>query len=175
MTVDELLTPLFSTTWGQRLGYGVAGLMAIVVLVAVIDTWVDWYHDVTLTAPSLTLQQNNASDSVLQQVALIPSMHLFGKYGVNTDGFIPVTALQIRLVGVIKAIPENFSKVIISESGKPSSVYQVGDVLESGVRIEGVSDDGVILENAGHLEKLPLQRPTLLFKDGPKPLLPREE
>ncbi|OAI47037.1 hypothetical protein AYO45_06000 [Gammaproteobacteria bacterium SCGC AG-212-F23] len=168
----ELLTPLFSTEWGRRGSYAAVVLAGLLLLSALIQTVTEWYNDVGLvfsSPKSVTL-----SDSLLQQVAEIPNMHLFGQYGVE-NGFLPVTALQIHLVGVLKATPEEASRVIISEAGKPGRVYQVGDVLESGVRIEAITDDGVILENAGHMEKLPLQRPALLFQGKPKALLQEEE
>jgi hypothetical protein len=49
-------------------------------------------------------------------------------------------------------------------SGQPSKIYQVGDSLPYGVKVHEITHDAVILENGGHLEKLPMTREKLKFK-----------
>ena len=87
------------------------------------------------------------------------------------SAILPVTSLQIRLIGVIKSTPDTFSRVIISESNQPGKIYSVGDSLpSSGVKIYAITAEGVILDNSGRLEKLPLQRTPLMFQGMPKSL-----
>jgi type II secretory pathway component PulC len=158
---EELLAPLFATEWGLRASWGAAGLFALLFLVTLIKTGDAWYQDFVITH-SQSRTHVASKDNMMQMIAQIPEEHLFGKVGLN--GSVPITSLQLRLIGVIKSDPENFSRVIISESGQPGKVYGIGDSLPSGITINSIVDDGVILENDGRLEKLPLQRSPLVLE-----------
>ena len=147
--------------------------MGLLLLWLLFTTLANWRHDFVLIHPQKIESKNVlVGDELNKLIENIPSDHIFGQSG--TGAHLPVTSLQIRLVGVIKAVPESFSRVIISEGGKPGKVYKVGDRLSSGVIINAITSDGVILDNGGRLEKLPLQRPPLLFQGKPKPLLQEE-
>ncbi len=170
--IDELLSPLLTTTWGRRAGLGVTIVMALFVFITFVGMIFSWKNDIQLTQTE-PLHENRmeAGDQLSKLIAQIPERHLFGKYGVLESAFLPVTSLQIHLIGVIKATPEKFSRVIISESNQPGKIYQVGDRLpSSGVKIYAITQDGVILDNAGQYEKLPLSRTQLEFQGMPKPL-----
>ena len=172
--VDELLSPLLTTEWGRRTGLGVSIGMGILAIILFVHTLFTLYSDIRLaqshTQPSgNSLQTNNQLASLITQ---LPEWHLFGKYGVvEQSAILPVTSLQIRLIGVIKSTPEKFSRVIISEENQPGKIYSTGDTLPStGVRIYAITQEGVVLDNSGRLEKLPLPRPPLIFQGMPKPL-----
>jgi general secretion pathway protein C len=172
--VEELLSPLFSNPWGRRAGLFVMVLMALLTLATLIDMAFEWRSDIKLTqsvANPNEVKIDHASQ-LQKQIAQIPEWHLFGKYGVAESAMLPVTSLQIRLLGVIKSSPEKLSRVIISESGQPGKIYEVGDTLPStGVKVYSITVDGVVLDNSGRLEKLPLQRMQLQFQGMPKSLL----
>jgi len=93
-------------------------------------------------------------------------LRLFGNtYSKNGD--VPISDLELRVTGIVKVENETVgsaSKAYISISGQPSKIFQVGDSLPYGVKVHDISFDAVILENGGHLEKLPLPRETLEFK-----------
>lgn len=172
--VDDLLSPLLTTPWGRRAGWGVLIVMSALTLITLIQMAVTWRGDIrlihsTISKRDISSQTNNPLASL---IAHLPEWHLFGKYGVvEQSAILPVTRLQIQLVGVIKSIPEQFSRVIISESNQPGKIYKVGDKLpSSGVKIYAITVEGVVLDNSGRLEKLPLQRTPLLFQKMPKPL-----
>lgn len=171
---DELLSPLLTTTWGRRTSLGAMILMAVLIFATFIDMIMTWRSDfnITQTAPNSMSHNNDTINETAKLIALIPERHLFGKYGIVEEAsLLPVTSLQIHLVGVIKANPAKLSRVIISESSAPAKVYQVGDKLPStGVKIYAITPDGVILDNSGRLEKLPLLRTQLEFQGMPKPL-----
>ncbi len=173
--IDELLSPLLTTTWGRRAGLSMLGLMMILACIAFIHMIWTFGSDIRLARLSSNQNANRsqANDILANLIAEIPQWHLFGKYGVvKQSAILPVTRLQIRLVGVIKATPDKFSRVIISESNQPGKIYEVGDTLPtSGVKVYAIAPDGVILNNAGRLEKLPLERTPLLFQGKPKSLL----
>ncbi len=169
--IDELLSPLFTTTWGRRAGWGVLIIMVVLIFIAFIQALFTWYGDIALMQSHSNQNKNTAqeNDQLAKQIAQIPEWHLFGKQGEST--ILPVTSLQIHLVGVIKATPEQFSRVIISESNQPGKIYGIGDTLpSSGVKIYAITSEGVVLDNGGRLEKLPLQRTPLIFQGMPKSL-----
>jgi type II secretory pathway component PulC len=169
---EELFAPLFATEWGRRASWGTVGLFGLLLIITIIQTSVSWHDDFFITHKHASTNVAHPSDDVMLAISKIPEEHLFGNVGV-ANGTVPVTSLQLRLVGVIKS--EKISRVIISESGQPGKVYSIGDSLPSGITVNSVVDDGVILDNGGHLEKLPLQRKSLTFQGVPKALFDKEE
>lgn len=170
---DELLSPLLTGARSRRVGLLVLTVMIILLLVMFFHVLSSLHADIKLLQSLGTKKTFSTTDNgTVGLITQIPEWHLFGKYAVmeKTD-VLPVTSLQLQLIGVIKATPETFSRVIISEAGQPGKVYQTGDKLSSGVRIYAISEDGVILENEGRLEKLLLRRSPLLFRGLPESLL----
>jgi type II secretory pathway component PulC len=113
----------------------------------------------TPVAPVLTkTNQDNA------MIASISGDHIFGKS--SNLGQMPVTNLQMKVTGIVKVSEQSglTSKVYISVSGQASKIYKVGDNLPYGVKIYEITPDAVVLENDGHLEKLPLPREKIIFK-----------
>lgn len=126
-----------------------------------------WHSDWEIAHQVVTTHTTfNSTDEISSMIAAIPEDHLFGKAYVKS-GDVPVSDLQLRVTGIVKVHHEHegsVSKVYISSSGQPSKIYQVGDTLPYGVKIYEITVDAVILENGGHLEKLPLPREPLQFK-----------
>ncbi len=175
--VEEILSPLFTTEWGRRAGLGVVIIAGFLLFITIIQSLFTWHADFILSRSatvSSAANKHNEND-VGQLIAHIPDRHLFGRQGIVEKGdVLPITSLQLHLMGVIKAVPETLSRVIISEHGQPGKVYQIGDTLPSGVTIEAITKDGVILENGGRLEKLPLPRLPLNFQGMPKSLISKD-
>jgi type II secretory pathway component PulC len=170
--LDEIVLPFLTGPWGRRLCWGALTLACLLFLISLVKTPLNWYSDSKLirseVVAELPVLQIQSADLIRE----IPSWHLFGNSAKPTDTtYMPITSLQLRLIGVVQAIPNNKSSVIISESGQVGKVYLVGDMLPVGVKIDAITGDGVILENAGRLEKLPLQRQPLSFQGMPKKLL----
>src|SRR5579885_1573281 len=145
---------------------GVAALACLTFGYAACQWRSDWIlvHQASTEMPVL-YNSNQISDLV----SAIPDEHLFGT-SKNKLGNMPITNLQLRVTGIVKVDTEQlgaYSKAYISIAGQPSKIYQVGDVLPYGVKVYDITSDAVILENDGHLEKLPLPREQLKFK--PKP------
>lgn len=172
---DELVSPLFTTQWGRRTGALILALMLFLIVVTFFQMIWEWRSDIKLATPTETQHndQAQAANQLAELITQIPEWHLYGKYGVLAQTeVLPVTSLQIKLVGVIKATPDSESRVIISEENGSGKVYKKGDTLPtSGVQVYGISDDGVILDNSGRLEKLPLHRRALHFKSMPQSIL----
>lgn len=145
------------------IGTGLAVLVFITLVYSVSQWHADWVlaHQETATAPTIT-----ATDETASMIAAIPSEHLFGK-NFSKAGDVPITSLQLRVTGIVKVENEagnNVSKAYISIAGAPSKIYQIGDSLPYGVKVYDITPNIVILENDGHLEKLPLPREELHFK-----------
>lgn len=171
--IDEIIAPLLTTEWGRRTGWAAMVTLFFLVIIIFFQTLFAWYSDIVIThGYAQTMNKTISTDEVAKLIAEIPDQHIFGRSATHGEP-LPITSLQLRLVGVIKSTPAKLSRVIISEAGGPGKVYKVGDVLpSSGVRVYDIAADGVVLENGGRLEKLPLPRPPLLFQGKPKPLLP---
>ena len=170
---EEIIAPLFTTEWGRRAGMAIAAVAACLLLYSGVSMLLVWHSDYVIahSLSATTISRASDADNVSKWIAQIPERHVFGKFGVTQTAGLPVTSLQLRLIGVVKSYPEKYSRVIISEGNQPGKVYQVGDTLSSGVRVYGITDDGVVLDNGGTYEKLPLQRSGLSFQGKPKPLL----
>jgi type II secretory pathway component PulC len=126
-----------------------------------------WHNDWSLAHQEITHAANvTAKDETADMIAAIPDEHIFGQNLVDS-GNMPITNLQLRVTGIVKVETEDaksVSKAYISISGQPGKIYQAGDSLPYGVKVYDITPDTVILENDGHLEKLPLPRERLQFK-----------
>ncbi len=150
----------------MRYAQGVCALLAALCVFTFLDTLWQWHSDWVLAhqvvVPSKTLA---STDQMAALIAAIPNEHLFGESLSKNN--MPITNLQLLVTGIVKTTSdqqETTSKAYISMSGQPSHIYQVGDVLPSGVKIYAITPNAVILQIDGHLEKLPLPRERLQFK-----------
>lgn len=140
-------------------------LTGIYIAVNVHSDWV-LAHQPAAEAPR-TLKVNNHSELITQ----IPKAHIFGK-AIPSIGNMPTTNLQFKVTGIVKILDDatEKSKAYISIAGQPSKIYQIGDNLPYGVKLYDITSNSVILENDGQLEKLPLVRQKLEFKERSKVL-----
>jgi type II secretory pathway component PulC len=170
--LDDVIEPLFSTENGHRLGWIVGILAGILLLSAVVNAVTMWYTDVTLGQETSVMGAQKAPvlPPTSQLVNQLPAQHVFGELATEDASGLPITSLQLHLMGITKASQDNFSKAIISEGGRRAKVYSIGDEVTSGIKIYSINIDNVVLERGGRLEKLPLARPPLLFQDKPKSL-----
>lgn len=162
----------------QRTMVGVcAAIAALLCFTFVFAVW-QWHSDWVVAHQTIVAKPAIANvDETTDMIAALPNEHLFGNAFTKT-GEVPITNLQLRVTGIVKVDTEQygvFSKAYISISGQPSKIYQVGDSLPYGVKVYAISQDAVILENAGHLEKLPLPREQLEFKPKLNLISPHEE
>lgn len=121
----------------------------------------DWRIAHQRTALSITDVKSNESGHL---IAALPAAHLFGQ---SIARAVPISHLQLQVTGIVK-VPEEksgaISKAYISIASQPSKIYQVGDNLPYGVKVYEITTDTVILQKEDHLEKLPLPRAPLQFK-----------
>lgn len=170
--LEEITAPLLSTEWGRRTGLAAIAIFSLFLFITLIEIPMTWYRDYqSKNRIVMTIKPQSTANQTLALIMQLPNQHLFGGSGIDN---LPITSLQLNLVGIVQAEPDNASHAIISEAGQPGKIYQVGDNLSSGVHIKAITADGVILENGGRMEKLPLARPPLNFQGSPKGILPGE-
>ena len=140
-----------------------AAIAAGIFLTLLFAIW-QWHSDWALSQQTLSQPATPPAEAA-DMIARVPEDHLFGK--AFSNGEVPITNLQLRITGIVKVSNEqgtSVSKAYISMEGQPSKIYQVGDSLPYGVKVYEITNDAVILENNGHLEKLPLPREKLQFR-----------
>lgn len=168
-----MFAPLF-TSWGLRTSFALIFLFSILILMTLWQLPSQWKQDKQWLTVDLTAEKtpvkNDFSKDFIQK---IPEAHLFGHALPENAKDLPITSLQFRLIGVIASSPTQLSRIIISEGGQPGKVYRIGDAV-GPVKVNAITQNGVILENNGRLEKLPLQRAELSFQGMPKKLLNEE-
>jgi type II secretory pathway component PulC len=172
LMLEELFAPLFLTARGRQLGWAMLGLAGMLLIYTLVSMLFAWHADFVISQGQTAIS-SHAEDVASAETTLIaglPAAHLFGMQADEDTDFLPITSLQLHLTGIIKDTEDNVSKVIISEAGQPGKIYSVGDALTTGIKIYSISEDGIVLEHGGRLEKLPLVRAKLQFQDKPKAL-----
>lgn len=171
MTSERVL-PLLTSDWGRRSGWASVIILALWMLMSCVDSLKTWYGDAMLLHSSTVSRPADASvDHMAQMIADIPHQHVFGQT-LDQDNVASITSMPIKLTGIVVSSNNvSPSKAIISESGQPGKIYEVGDTLPSGIKVYAIHENDVVFENAGRLEKLPMQRSRLEFHGMPTPLL----
>jgi len=167
--VEELFAPIFLSERSRYAGMVAFVAVALLLVYAVGSTLFNWYGDFKSVTATPTEMRSASASNESQLITDLPKQHLFGQ-AAGEDAFLPITSLQLKLTGILKDVGDKRSKVIISAGGQPGKVYAVGDSLLSGIVINAINEDGIVLEHSGRLEKLPLTREALAFQDAPKTL-----
>ena len=153
-------------TCRMRINTGmVAVLLAgFLLCMAVSDSWTRWQR----IHSSSVLLASKTPVSVVSVVSTegLAGRHLFGMRLMQGAGTLPQTHLQLELTGIMGATPASESRAVISVvRGQPGQIYRVGDTLPSlGVRVHAITQEAVVLENGGHVERLMLERSPLRFE-----------
>lgn len=106
--------------------------------------------------------QESAKDQQRVDASVIANWNLFGNEVVaaaeQPQAVIPEevreTTLQLTLHGVFVAEEQGDSTAIISEQGRESKLYHVGDPLPGRVKLAEVRQDSVLLNRNGSIEAL---------------------
>lgn len=146
-------------------GISLAGLLIITLIYALIQ----WHDDWALTHQNLPEPALQVSRHTSNSANDIQNTHLFGKSLID-GGDIPISSLQLQVSSILRETSptgQDQSRATISMGGQPAKRYQTGDLLTGNVKIYQITNDTVVLENNGELEKLPLPRKKLTFKARP--------
>ena len=135
-------------------------LMAMIPLTTIymFRHWADDIHLIQNTPP-LAIPKTS-QDALEQTITALPNGHLFGAAISHTESA-SISQLPIRITGIVQIIDQNAraaSKAYLSVNGERDHLYQIGDRLQNGVMVYGITKDTVIFESHGRLEKIILQR-----------------
>ncbi len=97
--------------------------------------------------------------NLANQLDSVVKLHLFGKAGASqpvkkVDKKAPETRLNLTLHGVFAADDDDKGEAIIGTSGNVQKYYKVGSAVMSGVTLQAVFDDRVVLLRNGQSEVL---------------------
>jgi len=170
----EIFAPITHGKWSKAIRIAALVMAISTLLISLIATPISWYKDIKLSKAQSSRENISVAVTAknLDLINELPKQHLFGSaiHSSNTNN-LPITNLQLSLIGIIQSQPESKSSVIISSAGQPGKVYFIGDKISETLEVGAITKDGVILENNGRLEKLPLKRQKLAFKKLAKKLL----
>ena len=155
--------------WQESRGFK-AGLLISLISLSIYTSWFiihswrsDWQLAHHKTSPVALLKSQ--PDDQVAQVNALPLRHLFGQ-AIHSVGNMPLTNLQLHLTGIVHGYAE--SKAYIAIASQPGKIYRTGDRLSDGAKIYAITDDTVVLQNDGRLEKITLARHPLEFKTNSK-------
>jgi type II secretory pathway component PulC len=155
----------------QRMVLGIGAMLVVMTSLMFLYALWQWRTDWVLAHQQNKTMTVSTEDQTAKLIASIPDRHLFGQ-ALSGSGDAPISNLQFKVTGIVKVTngkEGDTSKAYISISGQPAKIVEVGDNLPYGVKVYDITSDTVILENDGHLEKLPLPREPLQFK-APEPV-----
>lgn len=157
----DLLKMRIST---QTIKFALFLLMLLITLVTLTNLLTEWHADWNLAHPKKAPAQivkTSVTDDISHSIATIPQIHLFGE-AITGIGNMPLSNLQLHLTGIVHSTGD--SKAYIAIATHPGKIYRTGDQLPYGAKIFAITDDTVVLQNEGHLEKLTLPREKLQFR-----------
>lgn len=153
-------------------------LQLLCVAFVVLITW-DWGSGIRLFSRLNSSAQSriNASkeqESQVHESTLQASVNqsLFGDYVPNSLNAAGVrqSMLDLKVVGVLFALNENDSQVLLQKPDGQEQFFRVGDALSDGSIIKRITTEGVLVLRAGELERLSLPKEELQFRTVGKPL-----
>jgi general secretion pathway protein C len=107
----------------------------------------------------VSAKQNTRKQANTNQLNNVANLHLFGKAGATNkvkkiDTKAPETRLNLTLHGVFVADEAEKGEAIIGTSGNVQKYYKVGNAVMSGVTLQAVFTDRVVLLRDGRSEVL---------------------
>lgn len=147
--------PFFSSKRGEQAGLAAILVLLLFIALPLINTWltIRTTHRTVTPAPPLTFAS----------IQNIPGWHLFGK--ASDEKNIPLTTLNLQLLGIFYQPDQSAGAVIISDAGQPGKLYKVGDNIPQGASLVKILRYSILLNNNGRVErlllpfkKLPLQK-----------------
>lgn len=95
-------------------------------------------------------------------VDALANAHLFGQYqasaNASTLANAPDTQLNFTLLGILAGSVETESRALIAKDNNDEAAYAIGDDISSGVNLQAIFPDRVILSRSGRLETLRLDK-----------------
>jgi general secretion pathway protein C len=153
-------------------------LQGFCLLMALLIGWNIWSGSQRMSRLTMEIQQKTSQliapmkDNTpnLSSHSLVP---LFGDYvPQNLDAAgVSQSMLNLTVVGIVYAINENNSQVILQSPNGQEQFYRVGDTLPEGGEIKRITVEGVLVLREGHLERLSMEKEQLRFDDAASPFI----
>lgn len=142
----------------QLLGIIQRGLWLVVIMTGIFVAWLLW--------PMLSATEQQTKTAEVAKLADIASLHVMGEYRMTSAEHLPVTQLPLALQGLYYDESGQRSRAIVSQNGGVPTTVQVGDKI-AGATVKQILAQNLVLDNAGHLERLPLPMKELRFHSKP--------
>ena len=92
----------------------------------------------------------------------LSAAHLFGQYQASASSAslvnAPDTQLNFTLIGILSGSTEQESRALIAKDNTDEAAYSIGDDVASGVSLQAIFIDRVVLSRNGRLETLRLDK-----------------
>ena len=168
MKLNRLLSILLTSEQGCRYAKICSALLIVLTLLTFVSMTTSWWADAKLASPSPGMAETlkDLSTPLTELSEVVQKAHLFG-YHPQASAAMPVTSSELHLMGIIQVGTQDegadntASKAIVSANGGVGKVYQVGAIFPNGIKLNAIHPDSIVLDNGGHLERLPLQRKML--------------
>lgn len=107
-----------------------------------------------------------------EHVASTLNYKFFGDYVPQTLDAAGVrqSMLNLTVVGVVFAVNEHDSQVMLRQANGQEHFFHIGDELPGGGVIKRITEEGVLIARDGELERLSLPKQTLKFEAPIKPI-----
>lgn len=117
-----------------------------------------------LLKPRNSAQAESGDLSLRQKIDEIRSANLFGKVEVTKAAPVeikeaPVSSLKYKVRGIYYSEDQSLASVILEKSAKDTQFYRLGDEIDPRIFVEQIQPTHVIVNRAGKLEKLVLEKP----------------
>lgn len=148
---------------GKYIAYGLQILCVLFIFINILS----FFHETQMNSntPVVNLSSTHPHLNLTQ----LPRYHLLGEYTIIDPNALPVTALDLKLIGTFVTEPQLQSSAIISSASGGQKLYRQGDIIFGNIKIKKILNDRIILEHQDQLELLLLPQSTLEFG---KPLSP---
>jgi general secretion pathway protein C len=145
------------------------GVLAVFIALAWLAwvIWSGWLRNEELRAQTNTSMEAGVAPVPVAVAAKyriddIVAAHLFGTAAATPDNTVteaPQTRLQLKLLGVVASDDEQFARALIGLASEPPKSYAVGqEIGKTDARLHAVEEHRVLLDRAGRMESLVLER-----------------
>lgn len=131
------------------------------------------------TLSQYSRSQDTKLSSPVSHETVKPTIHvglkktLFGPFipkAIDEAG-VKKSMLNVKVVGVLFAVPETDSEVILKINEQKEQTFRIGDIIPGQAVIKRITAQGVLLERKGSLESLSLPKNELIFEPLAKPFV----
>ncbi len=141
---------LYLSSWKNRVILASIALLSFFIVLSVLWNMYDIFQVIKLVHAEVHLNNKSLQAPTIISAAQLHPSDIFGE---NQKESTRVNT-SLKLEGVLLANDNKDSSAIISSQNTESQIYKVGDDISSGLKLERVYHDRVVLNRSGILETL---------------------